>query len=453
MNYIDDENQHNINLNKQMKKNMKIKSLRLFIGISIFGGLSSAYLMKDKNKEYVVKVSENFKNSIYDDNNLLKQNEDTKNKNFEDKNITNKTIKKITKLEIDMDKNNDLLMLLDCVSVNKLKISNAQELTSKDIEVINKSSIENIYLSFNQNGVILKNKEKFDIARFKNKNIKIDNDILNFDEVKNIIFLNYIENAVKSQFNILNYDKYKKIDDNLNKILKDLKVDQIADDWDKTLVIANYICDHLFYDKTLKEYISKNDSFIANSIEKEKAQEYNDNTISSVLSSDIYLQTEGICINYSSLFTSLCYKSGIEIYNVTGIDKDINYAHAYNLIKVDGKYKYIDLTDSDNNFLTNIYLTNYIIGDKEIYSKKYYSDILKERLLIETNDMKYISDITPENINESPVKNIVIYNENIAGEKVCNLRRDFFIPSIIGMSSATVATLLSIGEQKIKRKK
>lgn len=453
MNYIDDVNQHNIKVDKKLKKNMKIKSLKLFIGISIFGGLSSAYLMKDKNNEYVVKVSEDFKNSIYEDNDLLKQNEYSEKKNYEDKNITNKVIRKITRLDIDMHKNNDLLMLLDCVNVNNLKISNAQELTNEDIEIINKSSIENIYLSFNPNLVILKDKETFDIARFKNKNIKVDNGILNFDEVKNIIFLNYIKNAEESQLKVFDYDKYKEIDDNLNKILKDLKVDQIDDDWDKTLVIANYICDHLFYDKSIREYISKNDSFLNGSAEKEKAQEYNENTISSVLSSDIYFQTEGICINYSSLFTSLCYKSGIEIYNVKGIDKDINYAHAYNLIKVDGKYKYIDLTDSDNNFLTNIYLTNYIIGDKEIYSKKYYSDILKERLLIETNDMKYISDITPENINESPVKNIVIYNENIAGEKVCNLRRDFFIPSIIGMSSATVATLLTIGEQKIKRKK
>lgn len=65
----------------------------------------------------------------------------------------------------------------------------------------------------------------------------------------------------------------------------------------------------------------------------------------------VFLQHNSVCAGYSKAFQYLCQKTGIECTEVTGTVTMASYSgvpnHAWNLVKLDGKYYYVDVIWSD----------------------------------------------------------------------------------------------------------
>ncbi len=109
------------------------------------------------------------------------------------------------------------------------------------------------------------------------------------------------------------------IDKQVDEIVKSIITDDMTDD-EKMEAITNYVINNVKYDRSaLTDY--------------EKAMIYNKLAISSAL------EGHGVCANYAALTNALCAKAGITSYFVN------NENHAWNLVKLDGKYYYIDTTN------------------------------------------------------------------------------------------------------------
>lgn len=74
----------------------------------------------------------------------------------------------------------------------------------------------------------------------------------------------------------------------------------------------------------------------------EYVQNENDQNIAGV-----FLQNEAVCAGYARAFQYLCEKAGIECIYVTGDARDTVEGHAWNMIKLDGEYYYVDVTYGD----------------------------------------------------------------------------------------------------------
>lgn len=109
------------------------------------------------------------------------------------------------------------------------------------------------------------------------------------------------------------------LDKAVEDIVKSIITDEMSED-DKMDAIANYVINNMKYDKS---------ALINNS----EASNYNEKAIS------LALKGKGICANYAAFTSVLCSKAGITSYYVT----DSN--HAWNLVKLDEKYYYVDTTN------------------------------------------------------------------------------------------------------------
>lgn len=85
--------------------------------------------------------------------------------------------------------------------------------------------------------------------------------------------------------------------------------------------------------RLIYEYIISNTEYVRNG---------NDQNIAGVL-----LQREAVCAGYARTFQYLCEKAGIECIYVTGDARDTVEGHAWNIVKLDGEYYYVDTTYGD----------------------------------------------------------------------------------------------------------
>lgn len=118
------------------------------------------------------------------------------------------------------------------------------------------------------------------------------------------------------------------IDKQLDKIISSLELDLLSEraKYDK---ILSYVLVRLHYDKL----VSETDTIDAEEIEK-----------NFYLGGQLYAALEGrsaICGNYASLLSALLNRVDIESYYV------ISNVHAWNLVKIEGKYYYVDATALD----------------------------------------------------------------------------------------------------------
>lgn len=300
------------------------------------------------------------------------------------------SIKKRDTIRIDLCKVNNLTYFEELTNIDIVEISNAQRLSSNDINILNNSNVEKIYLNFNLEEMIRLN-NKFDFSKFKD----IDKivgfslyNVRNIDEYYGVLILNYFNNI--SDLKCINLKKYEQIDKDIDAILSSINYKDNDTDFDIILKNMNYVSKHIEYDKLVSSVNRIQDNYNKSSDKEKKyyndnydkkneaSYEYNKYPLSSVLK-DLDDVDKGVCINYATLYSILCIKKGIPVFRATGDYSNDN--HAWNLYypKEFKEPVYIDPTflDSDEELFSTIknYLSDKSVSEYIALYKKIYIDI------------------------------------------------------------------------------
>lgn len=299
-------------------------------------------------------------------------------------NISNKLVKTI---KIDAyDSNNMLDILEKCPNLKYIEIFNAQRLTDEAISKINEKGIKEVNLVFNREDVLRlisgnTINRRFDLDRFYDKNIinNIRFSSSNGEEIDNFLFLNYLTNYEKLNFEFLNY---KYLDDIIEGMVKELNLNYSnPEDILNLIKIVNKERLYLQYDTDVLQRPVKDVEELSHKDRKlyKLIEEYCYKSISNVLDpneliiDDNTQQVKAICANYMDLFMMLCIKSNIECYSVDGLHSDISHRptpHGWNMIKLQGDYYLVDVTRFDSFDETNKLMDQFMeTNDIEIYYK------------------------------------------------------------------------------------
>ena len=194
----------------------------------------------------------------------------------------------------------------------------------------------------------------YDVAMYFSKN---DLDILTRKGVK----------ITTTNFEMLN-DVLVKIDDTV----KSLNIDDDMSDVEKLNILLGHIMDRCEYDSNIKEHEEKNDD-----VNVWCAKFYSNGRMTGIFESDTQ-----ICGNYASYLNALCHSVGIESYYIT------SDTHAWNIVKIDGNYYYVDSTmlDKEHRILTSVSV------DDNIRYEQNYVEMSADKVF-DTQNQGYINQL------------------------------------------------------------
>lgn len=261
-------------------------------------------------------------------------------------NINYNALKNITSLRIDMSNSNYFNNLKYFNRLNKIEICNSQLLTDKDIELLNSLPLDEISLYFDRNYVLKNINNKFDLNRFRDKKI-IKNITFNSskasEEIDGIILLQYLDNY---EYCNVEFIKYELINNSLDKVINDLDLSDRPNDFNNLLKIVHYVSKHVHYDQEILEYTKEHSYNLPTTKLYWKLLDYNNKSISKVVSNLEDYDKAGICTNYADFTLALCIKANICCNSVSGKYNDAE--HSWNVV---------DITDYSNelNPITDTY--------------------------------------------------------------------------------------------------
>ncbi len=142
-----------------------------------------------------------------------------------------------------------------------------------------------------------------------------------------------VNHGVKISFEEETKNKVLEINERLEKIVQSLNLSENSTDQEKLDAILIYILDNLTYDEQVSEAITQN-------IDHESLTEsfYEGGTLYGALEKD-----SSICGNYAAMLEALAERTGLQT-NFLYSDN-----HAWNLVKIEGDYYYVDATWLDGN--------------------------------------------------------------------------------------------------------
>ena len=198
--------------------------------------------------------------------------------------------------------------------------------------------------------------------------------------------LGYNISSNRKKVEVLYYDKDKdlmekkqdEIRQKLNEVAEKISSNSNLSELEKVRAINNYVVDFGEYDYSAYENRDKfNNATSSTGVDINLAEAYSTYGIAN--------KGKGVCISYAKTFTYLARKVGLESVVVTGyVNGNAEAGHAWNAVKIDGKWKYFDSTWNDGNGESKEKYFNLIMDD-EIFSKTH------------TLDSNYI---VPANINK-----------------------------------------------------
>ena len=376
-----------------MKKKNKLKLYRetfktilTFSVIGAYGITGFSHGFNNLNKTLI----RDYESIRYNKNKLIDH--------IEEDNLTKKDINSLDKicfLKLDMSEEKDLYYLKYFTNLKYLEIYNADYLTDLMIEEINNSTVEEINLYFDRTYAIKNIRNKFDLSRFKDKS-KIKNvyfsDNSNSKEIDSIILFEYLTNY--EGFNLDIY-KYEELNNKLDNIIEELDLDlETYNNIDNLFKITKYVLDKINYDKKVSEYNSKHNKMYIFTPIYRKTVNYNENSLSLILDSD--LEADGVCTNYSDLELALSLKGNVCVNTVRGEFNQIGHVWNVALFKDYQFYfdtSYLDTSDKFSTLLSK-YLETHSDEDFKKIVDYFVIDFKSERGVNYKTDLplKYYTD-------------------------------------------------------------
>lgn len=346
----------NINVQK-----IKVTKFALMVSTSMFLSIHTFLPLKATHQQVNEEIGSSVESVLYGNEEKVENYLNNSTHNFFDKMITEREIVSIDRYNIF-----SLANIIDFKDVNSLEIKNAQLLTDEDINFLNQLDIKNLYLKFSFKDIIKSINNKFDFNKFENKriikSINIDDKMY---EYQKIVLCNYFINY--SDIQCIDLKDSELVNSKLDSIIN--KLDIKPDDTDFEKIAKNYIfvSRHIEYDPLIRDILSLEDNydklneedkiFFDTNIKtaNELSEKYNLYSISSVTSSNNIIDN-GVCINYSNLYSILCIKEGIPMYCIS------SNRHSWNLYYSD-VYEdpvYIDCTILDHDYILVEELEKYL---------------------------------------------------------------------------------------------
>lgn len=158
--------------------------------------------------------------------------------------------------------------------------------------------------------------------------------------------INRTGTAVKIEYDesaAITAQKQQEIQEKASAIISQIITPNMTD-LEKELAINQYLCDTCIY----------SDDACANA--EENNFEYVDEEYKDAFTAyGAFINGECVCAGYAAAFKILADMSGLDSVVVTGMLEG-NMPHAWNKIKIDGEWEILDVTNNDNEFLTNALL-------------------------------------------------------------------------------------------------
>lgn len=438
---------------KKRKTNFFIKVGALMLSVSLFSGTFSYYYSWINNLDKIVSVSSDVREGIYrkGDGKMYIETKDGAIVSYEkmdqDLNITEDQLSKVNTLSIDMAKNNDLSFLKHCDNLEWIIISNGELLTENDLEILN--SMDNLIVNLDvQMKEIIFNKELIDFSKLNN--CKVNLQLLVSDssfrgEIGEYMLWDFSNSLPANvscssrSFPKIDTEKYNVINQKLEDFIDTIDFSNTVTEEDKFLKIVEAIVSHIQYD-----------SIVDNQEEGawDRTLYYNENLLSSVFNDN--LEAEGVCINYVALLSAVCYKLGIESYHVSAKEPEAKAGHAWNLVKLDGNYKYVDLTVADaivvGDSVEGVNEGKISLND---FLNKVKSDWVYD-FNCEFNESFELKFDPDEIVSDIERGEVTYCNSGLDGLIVDDGNTSKLLPTVIGLGSGLLVGLIYTGKNKKK---
>ncbi|MDE6284947.1 MAG: hypothetical protein K2M17_04305 [Bacilli bacterium] len=463
------------------KTNGWTKVFAAALSVSLFSGfLTLAYRGLEDIGE-VVEVTEDVRDSIYKE--FPSRYPINASSSLKDRFITDGTLSKVEKMYVDLSKTVDLSFLSYCNNLQSLYITHAEMLTPDILLELSSYTDIAIILQFDCEAIQKQNSPSLDLSILKDLNVCLtSNSSL---EVKNYILYKFLRGIDESWVAFGNCDLFKAIDKKLDSLLQQIDFSGVTCQEDIIYKLLFFMDDYISYDEKISSVREED----YGQEEKSLIHEYNAHDLSFILGNN-EKTVLGICCNYSSLFSALCYKMGVISYHITGDKEGSDYGHAWNLTLIDGNWRYVDVTFLDsldkiapfrfkwellNDLNQSFAETDWgsLSEDDETnermrsYQYQALQDLSEERNVEETafkndafgdvtsvyygsfdvnNDLDYLMSTEVES-------NVAYYNSDIAGTKGKNemLCLETLYTGIIPLEIAGVLYLLDTCTQKLVR--
>ncbi|MDE6284946.1 MAG: hypothetical protein K2M17_04300 [Bacilli bacterium] len=450
-------NHQNVFWDRTMKDFFQ-RALSFSLTISLISGFIVGGYSYYKNCEHVVVVAENVRNSVYLDNSYLKYSNFSINEK-EDFFITDKTLANINKLHIDTLETVDFSFLSHCTNLSELVIENAQELTELNINDLNQlPSHIRVELQFDTKYIRKKGQKKLDLSSLSKEYVTVAID--STEELDYYLLYSYLQSAKDEWYDYMTADRFRAIDEKLNYLLKQIDFSDITCEMDTFLRLVAFVGSYIQYD----ESVSLKGDVVLGSQTNDLSKEYNQRRLSFILDSDEN-EVLGICCNYAALLSALCYKIGIESYYVRGVDESQDSGHAWNLVKVDGNWFFVDVTRLDTSYEIEYYTyrLNALKKNTKANRKTELSNVtnrfkravLQDVSVDQYDKYKITTDIESLMTPASTLDSIVWYNQDAEG-MVVNYKGIDIESTVIGFLlgfGVGFGSQLTLEEKMIRQRK
>lgn len=311
-----------------------------------------------------------------------------------DHQITIEELEKVKQLRVSPS---DMNILQYCKSLEKLEVTDCDFITDDMLLCMNQfSNLKEISFTLKSTEVFLENPEyKIDLDKLTSdvsinisfvtsKGIENDGAFLILSALKDSeLTKNRIENnkIFFKENEFISLREYVALNNKLNEMITNCHFTEKTTDNEKMVRLIQATTDLIQYDSYIKEY---NFDILLHreplDVTK-KVFSYNVHPISTVLCNN----GDGVCTNYANIFTILAYKCGMEAYNLT----IPQWSHMVNLVKLDGIYRVMDLTQIDNCWNSEFYPNVF----NEYLKTKNEEDLMGAIAVSNTHSIESIDDV------------------------------------------------------------